>query len=58
MTVQLYRIQSRAQSGLYWSNSLGWTTIEEADTFDDDDKETSALPIGGKWVLIDPNMIE
>lgn len=34
---------------LYWSNDLGWTTLDGATTFTDADKATHALPVGGEW---------
>jgi len=37
-------------SALYWSNEWGWTTIEEADKFTEEEAATLTLPIGGEWV--------
>lgn len=44
-------------SALYWSNALGWTTKSESDTFDDDEKSKSALPMDGPWVQVTPHKI-
>ncbi len=38
---------------LYWSNDLGWTTKNEAWTFEDSDLDWSPLPVDGEWVLED-----
>lgn len=37
---------------LYWSNDLGWVTLDDADTFSIQDTKELDLPIGGTWVLI------
>ena len=37
-------------SALYWSNEWGWTTIEEADKFTEEEAAALTLPIGGEWV--------
>lgn len=35
---------------LYWSNALGWTDVGNADRFDNADKLTLNLPVGGRWL--------
>lgn len=37
----------------YWSNEFGWTWVESADTFSDDEQKTVNLPIGGQWEKVD-----
>ena len=32
-----------------WSNAEGWTEGDDYDSFDNDEKETMLLPIGGIW---------
>ena len=34
-----------------WSNECGWTDLDgdDYDLFDDDEKATLRLPIGGEW---------
>ena len=34
---------------LYWSNTMGWVSLCDADTWPD---TTGNLPIGGEWVQI------
>ena len=36
-------------SALYWSNEWGWTTIEEADKFTEEEAASLTLPLGGEW---------
>ena len=36
-------------SALYWSNEWGWTTIEEADKFTEEEAASLTLPLGGAW---------
>jgi len=35
---------------LYWSNQWGWTGIEEADAFTEEEAGKLNLPVGGEWV--------
>ena len=35
---------------LYWSNEWGWTGIEEADRFTEEEASALVLPVGGQWV--------
>jgi hypothetical protein len=37
-------------SELYWSNEWGWTTMEEADKFTEEQAASLTLPIGGEWI--------
>jgi len=34
---------------LYWSNDVGWTYPDFAETYTDDERERLDLPIGGEW---------
>lgn len=48
-----YRIRGFDEAEMmfvYWSNTLGWTSLIESDTFNVDEREMSALPMGGTWV--------
>lgn len=38
------------QDHTYWSNSFGWVGLEEASFYDETDRNTLNLPIGGRWV--------
>ena len=38
--------------GLAWSNTDGWTDGDNYDTFDETERETLSLPIGGVWVSV------
>ncbi len=35
---------------LYWSNTDGWVSYPDADTFSKDERMSLDLPIEGKWV--------
>jgi len=35
---------------LYWSNQWGWTGVEEADRFTEEEASALNLPVGGQWV--------
>ena len=37
---------------LYWSNEWGWTGIEEADQFTEEEAAELNLPVGGDWVYL------
>jgi hypothetical protein len=37
---------------VYWSNELGWTALELATVFDDDEKAMCGLPMGGRWLEV------
>ena len=37
-------------SELYWSREWGWTTMEEADKFTEEEAASLTLPIGGEWI--------
>lgn len=37
-------------AGLYWSNTLGWVSLSEADQFTEYETHTLDLPIGGFWL--------
>lgn len=39
-------------SGLYWSNSDGWTVLESADRYSASERASAALPVGGFWVRV------
>lgn len=34
---------------LWWNNEMGWVDWELADEFDEIDKRSFNLPIGGEW---------
>lgn len=34
---------------LYWSNEWGWTSIEEAEKFTEEEAASFRLPLGGEW---------
>ena len=34
---------------LYWSNEWGWTSIEEAEKFTEEEAASFNLPLGGEW---------
>lgn len=39
---------------LYWSNSLGWVTLDEATVFNSREKNSFAyIPNGGVWVTLE-----
>jgi hypothetical protein len=38
---------------VYWSNEFGWTWVESADVFTDDERNTLNLPMGGTWERAD-----
>ena len=45
--------------GSYWSNKIGW--IDEvlfADIFNQEEKETLNLPIGGEWLNLNDLEVE
>jgi hypothetical protein len=37
---------------VYWSNTWGWTGIEQAERFTDYESRHLNLPVGGVWVEI------
>ena len=40
-------------NGLYWSNTYGWTDLDDADLFRYEEHMILMPPIGGKWVCIE-----
>lgn len=36
---------------LFWSDAWGWT-LDDYDTFDDQEKQTFNLPAGGQWEAV------
>ena len=36
-------------NGLFWSNEDGWVSYCTCDMFDNDEKKSMNLPIGGEW---------
>jgi hypothetical protein len=52
--VYLFVVMSRDETddkgrALYWSNDDGWTPIEHATRFTQDERRNVCLPVGGKW---------
>ena len=45
-----YLIRSKAAPADYWSNTLGWTSIDLADQFAAAEQKIFNLPMEGKWV--------
>ena len=45
-----YVIESK---GLYWSNTYGWTDLDDSDLFTYKERMCLNPPIGGQWVRID-----
>lgn len=43
-------------ASLAWSNSEGWTTSDDFETFSDEEREALPLPIGGRWVRVSWNV--
>jgi len=37
---------------LYWSGEWGWTGIDDADTFTEEEAATLNLPVGGQWIYM------
>jgi len=49
-----YVIQNQSDNDLLWSNSDGWVEdLNNADYFEEWEKETLNLPIEGMWILPD-----
>ena len=42
-------IDDETGEGLLWSNTEGWISGDNYDTFTNEEKETMNLPIGGQW---------
>jgi hypothetical protein len=40
------------EEGLAWSNAEGFTESDDYETFDDEERNTLSLPIGGHWVQV------
>jgi len=36
----------------YWSNSIGWVSIHDADVFSDEEQRTLNLPYEGHWLKL------
>lgn len=49
-----YVIQSKTEHDddgipLFWSNTMGWVSLMDADLFSEDDRNQLNLPLGGVW---------
>ena len=42
-------IRGEVDQTAYWSNEFGWVDLHDADRFDNAEKLTLTLPIGGRW---------
>lgn len=38
------------ETRLFWSNEFGWTTEDNCDSFDHDEKDNFNLPVDGIWI--------
>ncbi len=47
-----YLIQMEDNPAMFWSNEFGWTDIESADGFSQEEMESLRLPIDGKWFQV------
>jgi hypothetical protein len=36
----------------YWSNELGWVSLEDSDRFTREEQQTLRLPVGGYWITL------
>ena len=48
---------SKTFEDLYWSNDHGWTTLDEADRFNQVHTLLYPLPVGGYWLPLDDAMV-
>ena len=43
---------SKGEVPQYWSNSIGWVSIHDADVFSDEEQRTLNLPLEGHWLKL------
>lgn len=48
----MYLIQDKVMQQLFWSNSMGWVGVEDADVFTKEEMLMLNTPIGGKWLKL------
>jgi hypothetical protein len=48
----MYLIQSSENPILFWSNSMGWVEISNAEIFTKEELLTLKLPMSGEWVKL------
>lgn len=46
-------LRSSLDGQAFWSNDLGWVSLDDADRFTALERETLRLPMGGSWVIED-----
>ncbi len=56
--IENHRVLRGEEEKLFWSNTHGWTDVDSADIFSEEEKNTLRLPLGEsfeniRWLTVD-----